>query len=397
MSVETGGLTAQVEEAVIKTAAPHNDGMSSAMRRNLSSPWASAFVIVLTILWTIPTFGLLVTGIVVLGVLQAVVYITVGLLVGCAFMGLSVGGIFALTFAYCFGRIGDLSPRVTALVLAAAGFATIMANAKKYDAKANLQGVQVQQMVMGGQEVIIGAVTDQSFGKLVAFGLGGILVEVLKDITFRLAPTGAAEAMSMVEGIAGLANLLPTSVLVRFARQQVEIVASMPCYLEDNVDRQRGKRAHRVDDQLLATPGTHLCDALKVVQDDGGGLEYIRTELSDYATMTPDDVLAAAHSQAVAKLSQDIADAVRALQRADHIVHSPDIPALILDLARRDATRHVLNGPLEATLAGLAADRTVLVLLPQGTVALSAADTLRSSVVTPHIVQGVNPSHFARH
>ena len=41
-----------------------------------------------------------------------------------------------------------------------AGFATIMANAKKYDAKANLQGVQVQQMIMGGQEVIIGAVTD---------------------------------------------------------------------------------------------------------------------------------------------------------------------------------------------------------------------------------------------
>src|SRR4029077_6203165 len=76
-----------------------------------------------------------------------------------------------------------------------AGFATIMANAKKYDAKANLQGVQVQQMVMGGQEVIIGAVTDQSFGKLVAFGLGGILVEVLKDITFRLAPATKADAL----------------------------------------------------------------------------------------------------------------------------------------------------------------------------------------------------------
>src|SRR6266446_5831190 len=49
-----------------------------------------------------------------------------------------------------------------------AGFATIMANARKYDAKANLLGVQVQQMLLGGQEVIIGAVTDPSFGKLVA-------------------------------------------------------------------------------------------------------------------------------------------------------------------------------------------------------------------------------------
>ena len=81
------------------------------------------------------------------------------------------------------------------------GFAAIMANAKKYDPKANLLGVQVQQMITGGQEVIIGAVTDQSFGKLVAFGLGGILVEVLKDITFRLAPATRDDALSMLDGI----------------------------------------------------------------------------------------------------------------------------------------------------------------------------------------------------
>jgi hypothetical protein len=83
-----------------------------------------------------------------------------------------------------------------------AGFATIMANAKKYDAKANLMGVQVQQMLMGGQEVIVGAVTDPSFGKLVAFGLGGVLVEVLKDITFRLAPATKDDALSMLDGVA---------------------------------------------------------------------------------------------------------------------------------------------------------------------------------------------------
>ncbi|MBA3254487.1 MAG: acetate--CoA ligase family protein [Burkholderiaceae bacterium] len=82
------------------------------------------------------------------------------------------------------------------------GFATIMENAKKYDAKADLLGVQVQQMLSSGQEVIIGAVTDPSFGKLVAFGLGGILVEVLKDITFRLAPATREDALSMLDGIA---------------------------------------------------------------------------------------------------------------------------------------------------------------------------------------------------
>src|SRR5436190_18502580 len=81
-------------------------------------------------------------------------------------------------------------------------FDTIMANAKKYNAKAQLLGVQVQQMLSGGQEVIVGAVTDPSFGKLVAFGLGGVLVEVLKDITFRLAPATREDALSMLDGIA---------------------------------------------------------------------------------------------------------------------------------------------------------------------------------------------------
>ena len=75
--------------------------------------------------------------------------------------------------------------------------------ARNTDRKARIDGVQVQQMVTGGQEVIVGAVTDPSFGKLVAFGLGGVLVEVMKDVTFRLAPASRADALSMLDGIAG--------------------------------------------------------------------------------------------------------------------------------------------------------------------------------------------------
>jgi acyl-CoA synthetase (NDP forming) len=85
---------------------------------------------------------------------------------------------------------------------AAEAFASIVANARRYDPKASIDGVQVQQMLSGGQEVIIGAVTDPAFGKLVAFGLGGILVEVLKDVTFRLAPATREDALSMLDGIA---------------------------------------------------------------------------------------------------------------------------------------------------------------------------------------------------
>src|SRR5215216_1931888 len=78
---------------------------------------------------------------------------------------------------------------------------TILANAKKYKADAKVEGIQVQQMLAGGTEVIVGSITDGSFGKLVAFGLGGVLVEVLKDVTFRLAPATRDDALSMLDGI----------------------------------------------------------------------------------------------------------------------------------------------------------------------------------------------------
>ena len=80
----------------------------------------------------------------------------------------------------------------------------IIRNAVAYQADADITGVQVQKMLVSGpdvQEVIVGSVTDETFGKIVAFGLGGVLVEVLKDVTFRLAPTSPEEARSMVDGI----------------------------------------------------------------------------------------------------------------------------------------------------------------------------------------------------
>src|ERR1700680_3375059 len=80
-------------------------------------------------------------------------------------------------------------------------YATILANARKYKSDAKIVGIQVQEMLLGGTEVIIGSITDGAFGKLVAFGLGGVLVEVLKDITFRLAPATTEDALSMLDGI----------------------------------------------------------------------------------------------------------------------------------------------------------------------------------------------------
>jgi len=81
------------------------------------------------------------------------------------------------------------------------GYEQIVENAKAYKSDADITGVQVQQMLPEGQEVLIGAVTDPSFGPVVTFGIGGVLVEVLRDVTFRLAPTSAEEAAEMVDGI----------------------------------------------------------------------------------------------------------------------------------------------------------------------------------------------------
>lgn len=116
------------------------------------------------------------------------------------------------------------------------GFAAIMARAKKYDRKAELVGVQVQQMVGGGQEVIVGAVTDPSFGKLVAFGLGGVLVEVMKDVTFRLAPASKEDALSMLDGIAAAEMLkgvrgsepVNRAALATLIRNVSQLVADFP-------------------------------------------------------------------------------------------------------------------------------------------------------------------------
>ncbi len=83
----------------------------------------------------------------------------------------------------------------------AEAFKTIVANAKKYNAKADIKGVLVQEMAPNGIEVIVGAIKDAQFGQTVMFGLGGIFVEVLKDVTFRVAPITLDDAKEMITGL----------------------------------------------------------------------------------------------------------------------------------------------------------------------------------------------------
>ncbi|MFY9566271.1 MAG: acetate--CoA ligase family protein [Nitrososphaeraceae archaeon] len=80
-------------------------------------------------------------------------------------------------------------------------FKEIMNSAKAYKAEARIKGVLVQEMITSAKEIILGAKQDQLFGPLVMVGLGGIYVEVLKDVVFRLAPIDEQEAEKMVDSI----------------------------------------------------------------------------------------------------------------------------------------------------------------------------------------------------
>jgi acetate---CoA ligase (ADP-forming) len=87
------------------------------------------------------------------------------------------------------------------------GFETLIARAKEHMPEATIWGCQVQEMVKDAREVIIGMNRDPQFGPLIMFGLGGIYVEVLKDVAFRVAPMPRAPAQQMVESIRSYALL----------------------------------------------------------------------------------------------------------------------------------------------------------------------------------------------
>ncbi|MCX7607810.1 MAG: acetate--CoA ligase family protein [Anaerolineales bacterium] len=81
------------------------------------------------------------------------------------------------------------------------GWQSIVSRARAARPAAEIRGVQVQPMVVGGQEVILGVKRDPIFGPLVMFGLGGIYVEALADVSFRLAPLSIQDAEEMIDEV----------------------------------------------------------------------------------------------------------------------------------------------------------------------------------------------------
>lgn len=81
------------------------------------------------------------------------------------------------------------------------GYRAILANVKKLRPDSQVEGILVQEMAPSSVEVIVGAIKDDQFGQSIMFGIGGIFVEVLDDVVFRIAPVTKQEAESMITEI----------------------------------------------------------------------------------------------------------------------------------------------------------------------------------------------------
>lgn len=79
----------------------------------------------------------------------------------------------------------------------------ILKAVRQRNPKAHIEGVSVQKMVPPGVEIIIGMTKDAQFGPVLMFGLGGIFVEILKDVSFRIVPLERRDAREMIEEIKG--------------------------------------------------------------------------------------------------------------------------------------------------------------------------------------------------
>lgn len=82
-------------------------------------------------------------------------------------------------------------------------YSEILASIKKHNPVAKIHGVSVQKMARPGIEIIIGMTKDAQFGPVLMFGLGGVLVEVLKDVAFRIVPLAKRDAREMIREIKG--------------------------------------------------------------------------------------------------------------------------------------------------------------------------------------------------
>jgi acyl-CoA synthetase (NDP forming) len=147
-------------------------------------------------------------------------------------------------------------------------FDTLIARAKEHVPNATIWGAQVQEMVTNAREVIIGMNRDPQFGPLVMFGLGGIYVEVLRDVAFRVAPMTRFQATAMIEEIrsykllSGVRGQAPADIeaIIDSLLRVSQLVNDWPEIAEMDINpllvRDQGAGAVAVDMRLILTPAS---------------------------------------------------------------------------------------------------------------------------------------------
>lgn len=98
---------------------------------------------------------------------------------------------------------GGIQLNLTGMTAVKKAYGEIITRGKNYRPGATVEGVLIQEMVSGGVEVIIGVSKDPTFGPTIMFGLGGIYVEILKDVSLRVLPINRRDAEEMVQEIKG--------------------------------------------------------------------------------------------------------------------------------------------------------------------------------------------------
>ncbi|MBW2183506.1 MAG: acetate--CoA ligase family protein [Deltaproteobacteria bacterium] len=146
-------------------------------------------------------------------------------------------------------------------------FLEITSQSRRYQPHATILGVSIQEMVAGGKEVILGVSRDPQFGPLIMFGLGGIYVEVLKDVSFRIAPLSMGDTDEMIREInsfpllRGVRGERPTDIdalrecLLRLSQLVTDFPEIMELDINPLIVRSEGEGAIAADARITLEEG----------------------------------------------------------------------------------------------------------------------------------------------
>lgn len=152
-------------------------------------------------------------------------------------------------------------------------FAEVMANAKQYNPTATLNGVSVQEMLPNGVEIIIGAHNDETFGPVIMAGLGGIFVEVFKDISFKVAPLSRKDAYELLEELQGKALLHGARGKAPVDKEAiVDVLLKVSNLMRDNKDT---IKELDINPLIVYEKGIKAADAMIVVNEKASEIQAI--------------------------------------------------------------------------------------------------------------------------